>query len=285
MSGGDNKKRKNKGYYIQNAKKQKQQTSFGISKQQLGANMNGFLITFNTKFTFCINEAKKILQQFLVKNDEAVAAATKEEEEKASNQDDFDKQLKEELDELKNEDNEYKIIDAGAKYTMFISIPNVNVNKTSEKIYEFIKDSKKPLCRYLQRFVPILNTCKAYNEDIERCVEQLFNKIYDCNQTIKYTCMFKSSNNSTLKRDDVIKIVNSYFQGKNSQNKVDFDQPDFVILIQVIRNICFVSYLKEYFVYRKYNLVEMGIKYSAEEVVVVTKKAEEPQEEQELNKE
>jgi hypothetical protein len=66
---GENKKRRNKGYYIQNAKKQKQQTSFGISKQQLGANMNGFLITFNTKFTFCINEAKKILQQFLVKNE------------------------------------------------------------------------------------------------------------------------------------------------------------------------------------------------------------------------
>jgi tRNA acetyltransferase TAN1 len=201
--------------------------------------------------------------------------------EKHASNDDFDKQLKEELDELKNADNEFKVIDAGAKYTIFITIPNVDVNKTSEKIYEFIKDSKKPLCRYLQRFVPILNTCKAYNEDIERCVEQLFDKIYDSKETIKYTCMFKSSNNSTLKRDDVIKIVNSYFQGKNSQNKVDFDQPDFVILIQVIRNICFISYLKEYFVYRKYNLVEMGIKYSTEQAVTENKN-EVPQE-KELN--
>ena len=165
---------------------------------------------------------------------------------------------------MKNEDSEYKIIDAGAKYTIFISIPNADVNKTSEKIYEFIKSSKKPLCRYLQRFVPISNTCKAFNEDIEKCVEQLFNNIYNSSETIKYTCIFKSSNNSTLKREDIIKIVNTYFQTKNSQNKVDYDQPDFVILVQVIRNICFISYLKEYFVYRKYNLVEMGIKYSKE---------------------
>ena len=70
----DNKKRKNKGFYIQNAKKQKQQASFGISKQQLCANLNGYLVTFNTKFTFCINEAKKILQQFGVKNDEVMTS-------------------------------------------------------------------------------------------------------------------------------------------------------------------------------------------------------------------
>jgi hypothetical protein len=63
------KKRRNKGFYVQNAKKQKVKESFGISKQQLCANMTGFLITFNTKFTFCVNEAKKVLLQFAVKNE------------------------------------------------------------------------------------------------------------------------------------------------------------------------------------------------------------------------
>ena len=172
--------------------------------------------------------------------------------------------MKEELEELKNEDNDFKVIDAGAKFTLFITMKNTNVNKTSEKIYDYIRETKSPFCRHIQRFVPILSTCKAYNDDIEKCVENVFNRIYNSNDTIKYTCMFKSSNNSTVKRDDIIKIVNKYFQTKNSKNIVDYHEPEYVILVQVIRNMCFISYLKEYFAYRKYNLVEMGIKYSAE---------------------
>ncbi len=185
--------------------------------------------------------------------------------------DDFDKQLKEELDELKSSDDDYKIIDAGAKYTLFVTAKKVNVNKTSEKIYEYIRDTKKPVCRFLQRFVPVIRTCKAFNEDIEKCIEQTFNLQYDSSVAIKYTCIYKSSNNSTLKRDDIIKIVNKYFQAKNSNNKVEYDAPDYVILVQVIRNMCFISFLKEYFNYRKYNLVEMGIKYSSESSVACDK--------------
>lgn len=60
-------KRKNKGFYVNNGKKAKN-NSFG--KQQLAPNLNGFLITYNSQYTFCLNEAKKILQQFAVYEDQ-----------------------------------------------------------------------------------------------------------------------------------------------------------------------------------------------------------------------
>lgn len=166
---------------------------------------------------------------------------------------------------MKAVDNEVKIIDAGAKYTLFLRIKGLNVNKTSDSIYEYIKDTKKPLCRYVQRFVPVLNTCKAYLDDIDKCVEATFNKYYNANETIKYNCMYKSSNNCVIKRDDIIKSVNKYFQNKNQSNKVDYDNPDYVVLVQCIRNMCFISFLKDFVNYRKYNLVEMGIKFSSNE--------------------
>lgn len=68
-------------------------------------------------------------------------------------------------------------------------------------------------------------------------------------------------------------------QSKNKLNKVDFDKPDYVILIQVICNMCLISFVSKYFEYKKYNLVEHGNKFNeptpntakTEDVKLVTK--------------
>ena len=50
--------------YFDNAEKEKKaKLKFG-NTIKLGPNMKGFLISYNCKFTFCLNEAKKLLQQF-----------------------------------------------------------------------------------------------------------------------------------------------------------------------------------------------------------------------------
>lgn len=108
--------------------------------------------------------------------------------------------------------------------------------------------------------MPVVNTCKAYMEDIEKCIDYTMGKYYDANDVIKFSCLFKSSNNGTLSRDQILKLVYTYFKTKNANNKVDHDNPDVVINIQVICNICYISYLKSFYEYRKYNLVEMGVK-------------------------
>ena len=45
-------------------KEKKAKLKFGESFNKLSTNQKGFLITYNCKFTFCLNEAKKLLQQF-----------------------------------------------------------------------------------------------------------------------------------------------------------------------------------------------------------------------------
>ena len=78
----------------------------------------------------------------------------------------------------------------------------------------------------------------------------------------KYCCIYKSSNNTSLSRDSIFKMIGTYLQSKNKSNKVDFDKPDYVILIQVICNMCFISMVRNYFDYKKYNLVEQGNKFN-----------------------
>ncbi len=170
--------------------------------------------------------------------------------------------LKAELKDLKKADSQFRIMDAGAKYTLFVSLVNANVNETVDKVFKHVEATKRPIGRYVQRFVPILNTCKAYLENIEPCLEHTLKQVYDENTTIKYSCLFKTSNNGSISRENVIKLVNNYLKTKNPSNTIDHDNPDFVVLIQVIRNMCFISYLKDYFNYRKYNLIEMGAKFT-----------------------
>lgn len=83
--------------------------------------------------------------------------------------------------------------------------------------------------------------------------------------------MFKSSNNSSLSREEIFKIGTDYFQSINKLNKVDFDKPDYVLYVQVICNICFISLLENYFNYKKYNLIEMGCKYEAKKSDEISK--------------
>ncbi len=56
--------KKRKAFYGKNAKRQK--NSYERVTHQLCPNMNGFLITYNSQYTFCLNEAKQILGEHAV---------------------------------------------------------------------------------------------------------------------------------------------------------------------------------------------------------------------------
>lgn len=117
----------------------------------------------------------------------------------------------------------------------------------------------------------MLNTCKSYLEDLENCLSTTLGELdpiktsseaIENSKPFKYCCVFKSSNNNVISREDVFKLVGNYFQSKNKNNKVDFDNPDYVILINVICNLCYISFVDRFFEFRKYNLIEMGAKFS-----------------------
>lgn len=50
----------------------------------------------------------------------------------------------------------------------------------------------------------------------------------------------------------------------NPENKVDLSNPEFTIVVEVIKNICCLSVVKDYVMFRKYNLQEV-VKSSKED--------------------
>lgn len=115
-----------------------------------------------------------------------------------------------------------------------------------------METTKRPLGRYCQRLLPILNTCKAHLEEIEKCIKITFDSLESVEQSqqkpFTYSCVFKQSNNASLSRDEIFKMIGVYLQSKNRLNKVDFDKPDYVILIQVI-NLISIKYKDHYLIF------------------------------------
>jgi len=61
--------KKRKFYFDNSQAAKKAKLKFG-NNRKIAPNMKGFLITYNCKFTLCLNEAKKLLQQFSITNNE-----------------------------------------------------------------------------------------------------------------------------------------------------------------------------------------------------------------------
>ena len=88
-----------------------------------------------------------------------------------------------------------------------------------------METTKKPLGRYIQRLLPIANTCKAHLEDIQKCLVNTldrFDSIRNCSPDLgsdakpfKYCCVYKSSNNKSIQREDVFRMVGACFLSKN----------------------------------------------------------------------
>ena len=124
-------------YLSKNYESNKKSKYMFDEKVKLGPEMKGFLITYNCKFTFLINEARKLIQKFSSPSEPA-----QESEAKKSN--DIEKQLQEELDSLNTMDKQMSILDTGAKYTIFINQPSVDPNKVVGSIFEvFINNNNK----------------------------------------------------------------------------------------------------------------------------------------------
>jgi hypothetical protein len=124
--------KKRKSYFNNNNNDKASSKKFKFNKSmKLGPNMKGFLITYNCKFTFCLNEAKKLLEQFSI-SDKTVVDKQKSNEKS----EDLEKLLKAELDTLHERDKEFNVIDTGAKHTILISLESIDPNQVVESIFD-----------------------------------------------------------------------------------------------------------------------------------------------------
>ncbi len=74
---------------------------------------------------------------------------------------------------------------------------------------------------------------------------------------VKYTSVCKIRNNQNVSRTSLLPSLGRIIREMNPLHQLCHDEPDLVVLIEVIRNVCCLSVVKDFFTFKKYNMHEV----------------------------
>ncbi|KAF6039917.1 THUMPD1 [Bugula neritina] len=128
--------------------------------------------------------------------------------------------------------------------------------------------------RTLNRIIPVLSSCRAELTKIGPCVtsaiEQYFSSVStEDTQGKSYKLLVKVRNNNDgeLSQLAIIKVVGEAIRESHSEWKVDLDNPQLVVGIDVLKKVCCISVIHDYTLYKKFNIQELVVSHQTEEAV------------------
>ena len=256
MESLNQRKRKSKGKWFSNSKK---------AKYSICPGQRGFLVFCNNKEKEAIKEARILFDEYLPKfNDDTTEIEPEDkDEENQESGDDFDEAESEvkEMKETKEKDDSCKLMNSGVQNVLFFKTKLKNPVGFALSILDDIQETQQQKTRFLMRFIPIEATCKAHKENFEMSVKKLLVKHFENISEVKtYSVIFKARCNNDFTKDLAIRICGDVIKemDKESKAKVEYKNPDLVIMVEVMKgNIC-LGILPKYFNYKKYNLIELA---------------------------
>ncbi|CAM4522367.1 unnamed protein product [Lepidochelys kempii] len=266
-------KRRHKAQYVsgQQAKRPRGGGGGAGGPRQLELGMQGILITCNMNERKCVGEAYSLLNEYgdllygpekFTNQDDRLSGSEEEE-------DDVEAALKKEVDQIRTS-NEQKLrrfqsVESGANNVVFIRTLGVEPEKLVHHILMDLHTTKKKKTRVILRMLPISGTCKAFMEDMKKYSETFFEPWFKAPNKGTFQIVYKARNNSHMSREEVIKELAGIVGSLNPENKVDLNNPQYTIVVEIIKNVCCLSVVKDYVLFRKYNLQEV-VKSNKEEL-------------------
>ncbi|XP_054459916.1 THUMP domain-containing protein 1 [Anoplopoma fimbria] len=231
--------------------------------RELEVGMQGILITCNMNERKCTAEAFNLLNEYAdqlcgpEKLQDTNGSSSEEEEA----EEDVDVALKKEVAQLKasgaKQERRFQALDSGANNVIFIKTKNLESDKLVHHILSDLHTTKKKKSRVILRMLPVTGTCKAFQEDMVKYLTTFLEPWFKTPNCGTYQIAFKARNSSHNKRDEVIKSIAGLVGKLNPKNKVDLTNPELTIIVEVIKAVCCLSVVKDYALYRKYNVQEV----------------------------
>ncbi|KAM7009370.1 THUMP domain-containing protein 1 [Tautogolabrus adspersus] len=246
----------------------------------LEVGMEGILITCNMNERKCTAEAFNLLNEYA---DQLYGPEKFEDDNESSSQEedaeeeDVTEALKKEVAQLQSsgakKKRRFQAFESGANNVIFIRTLNLESDKLVHHILSDLHSTKKKKSRVILRMLPVTGTCKAFQEDIVKYLSTYLEPWFKTPNCATYQIAFKARNSSHNKRDETIKSVAGLVGKLNPKNKVDLTNPELTIIVEVIRAVCCISVVKDYTLYRKYNVQEV-VKEDTPKPDVTTAKTE-----------
>ncbi|KAG7262922.1 hypothetical protein CRUP_018925 [Coryphaenoides rupestris] len=227
--------------------------------RELEVGMQGVLITCNMNEGKCTSEAYSVLGEYA----DQLYGPEKSQECDGSNseeEDDAEAALKKEVAQLKQTgkgQRRFQAVASGANNVVFMRTHNVDPAKLVHHILSDLHATKKKKSRVILRMLPVSGTCKAFQEDMDKYLPTFLEPWFKTPNHATYQIAFKARNSSHNKRDDIINSIAGLVGKMNPENKVDLTNPELSIIVEVIKSVCCLSVVRDYALYRKYNLQEV----------------------------
>ncbi|XP_030068642.1 THUMP domain-containing protein 1 isoform X1 [Microcaecilia unicolor] len=259
---------------LQRAGKKREKAQYGgfASKRQkvckqLEVGMQGILITCNMNERKCVGEAYSLLNEYA----DQLYGPEKftDDHSSESDEDDVEAALKKEVDEIRTSTEKnlrrFQSVESGANNVVFIRTLSVEPEKLVHHILKDMYTTKKKKARVILRMLPFSGTCKAFVEDMKKYAETFFVPWFKTPNKGTFQIVYKARNNSHMNREEVIKELAGIVGSLNPENKVDLNNPEYTIVVEIIKTVCCLSVVEDYVLFRKYNLQEV-VKCSKEEL-------------------
>ncbi|XP_026158527.1 THUMP domain-containing protein 1 [Mastacembelus armatus] len=250
---------------VQNESRKRSKKRFGAGQhskrwkgsRELEVGMQGILITCNMNQRKCTAEAFNLLSEYA----DQLYGPEKLQDNGSSGEEDVDVALKKEVAQLQAsgtmQEKRFQALDSGANNVIFIRTQNLESDKLVHHILSDLHTTKKKKSRMILRMLPVTGTCKAFQEDMLRYLSTFLEPWFKTPNCATYQVAFKSRNSSHNKREEIIKSIAGLVGKLNRKNKVDLTNPELTIIVEVIKAVCCISVVKDYTLYRKYNVQEV----------------------------
>lgn len=249
-------------------KKKKSYFRKNRNKYFLEPGFKGFFCTCNFREKDCVKEAYNILNEYTAKlypdlgANEKIVSENKSESGSEDDDTDIGDLLKREVESMKKDSQKplrhkrFQAVETGASNCIFIKTNLPSPEDLTTAILKDLLATKMQKTRHLLRLVPIMGTCKANLPDIMECAGKMFDKFF-LGKESTFAIVFNKRFNSSVSRDLIIKELAELIVLKNPGNKADLKSPKLCVIIEIIKGICLVSVVENYYAYKKYNLVEV----------------------------
>ncbi|KFP08000.1 THUMP domain-containing protein 1, partial [Calypte anna] len=180
---------------------------------------------------------------------------------KEEDEDDVEAALKKEVGQLRASAEQklqrFQSVESGANNVVFIRTQGIEPENLVHHILKDMHTTKKNKTRAILRMLPVSGTCKAFMEDMKKYTETFFEPWFKAPNKGTFQIVYKARNNSHMSREEVIKELAGIVGSLNPENKVDLNNPEYTILVEIIKTVCCLSVVRDYVLFRKYNLQEV----------------------------
>ena len=222
--------------------------------------MKGFLLTCNNREREAVREGYNLLNEYA---DKIFGPEIKNTDLNDEDEEDIDAALDKEkatlqaVNDKARTERRFQQVESGANNCIFIKTVLESPGRLVEEIVNDLNETKVQKCRFILRMLPILGTCKAYEKNIEELADRVLPDVVSTTEDRSYCVLFKARNTGQVSREDVFRVIGDVMRRQPGEWRVDLTCPGLCVVVEVIRTICCIGAVRNFYDRKKYNLVEL----------------------------